>query len=189
MVVEESEKELIEGCRRADPEAFRTLFERHKNRVYSIALRYSGDDASAQDITQEAFLKVFVGIKGFRGESEFNSWLYRLVVNSCLDQKRKRRRLIPLLDEAMGMLQAPNISTLDDVLRGELSNQVRAVVASLHDDQRILIVLRYTECLSYDEIANILGCSAGTIASRLNRIHKTLERRLLRIALREGLQA
>jgi RNA polymerase sigma-70 factor (ECF subfamily) len=188
MVVEESEEALIERCRHADPEAFRALFERHKNRVYSIALRYSGDEAAAQDITQEAFLKVFVGIKGFRGKSQFSSWLYRLVVNSCLDQKRKRSRLQPLLDDAWGMIQSPHSGTLDDVLRGELSSQVQAVVAGLNDEQRILIVLRYTECLSYEEIAGILGCSTGTIASRLSRIHKTLERRLLRIARREGLQ-
>ena len=111
MVLEESDKELIEACRRGDPDAFRALFELHKDQVYSIALRYSGDPAIAQDIAQETFLKLFTRIGSFRGESDFSSWLYRLVVNSCLDQKRKTRRLAPLLDEALAILQAPDISS------------------------------------------------------------------------------
>lgn len=184
MVLDESDQELIEGCRRGESEAFRALFERHKDKVFSIALRYSGDEAVAQDIAQETFLKLFVGLRSFRGESSFGSWLYRLVVNSCLDQKRKTRRLLPLLDEALAILRAPDISAFDEVARAELSNRLQAGVASLPDEQRILLVLRYTQSLTYDEIAEILGTSSGTIASRLNRIHKTLERRLLRFARR-----
>jgi len=182
MVLEESDKELIEACQRGESEAFRALFERHKDKVYSIALRYSGDGAVAQDIAQETFLKLFTGLRTFRGESDFSSWLYRLVVNSCLDQKRKTRRFMPLLDEALAMLRTPGISALDEVVRAEVSGHVRTVVDGLADEQRMLIVLRYTQCLSYDEIARILGSTSGTIASRLNRIHRTLERRLARFA-------
>lgn len=178
----ESDKELVAACQRGESEAFRALFERHKDKVYSIALRYSGDAAIAQDIAQETFLKLFTGVRSFRGESDFSSWLYRLVVNSCLDQKRKTRRFLPLLDEALAMLHSPDLSALDAVVRAELSHHVRAVVDNLADDQRMLIVLRYTEGLPYDEIARILGTSTGTIASRLNRIHRTLERRLSRFA-------
>ena len=185
MVLEESDQELIEGCRRGDSEAFRALFERHKDKVYSIALRYSGDPAVAQDIAQETFLKLFVGLKTFRGESDFGAWLYRLVVNSCFDQKRRVRRLMPLLDEALAMLQAPDISALDEIVRAELSAHLRAVLGDLSDEQRMLLVLRYTQSLSYDEIAGILECSGGTIASRLNRIHRMLERRLARFAGRK----
>jgi RNA polymerase sigma-70 factor (ECF subfamily) len=180
MVLEGTDRELIEACQRGEPEAFRALFERHKNKVYSIALRYSGDAAVAQDIAQETFLKLFVGIGSFRGESSFGSWLYRLAVNSCFDQKRKIRRLMPLLDEALAMLQAPDSSALDEMVRAELSGHLRTVLASLSDQQRMLLVLRYTQALSYEEIAEILGASKGTIASRLNRIHRMLERRLLR---------
>ena len=185
MVLEESDRELIEACRRGDPDAFRALFELHKDQVYSIALRYSGDAAIAQDIAQETFLKLFTRIGSFRGESGFSSWLYRLIVNSCLDQKRKTRRLAPLLDEALAILQSPDLSALDEVVRAELSHHLRAVVEDLADEQRILLVLRYTQGLSYDEIAAILGTSTGTIASRLNRIHRTLERRLARFATRK----
>jgi RNA polymerase sigma-70 factor (ECF subfamily) len=184
MVLEESDREIIDACRRGESEAFRALFERNKDKVYSIALRYSGDPAVAQDIAQETFLKVFAGLNSFRGEAEFGSWLYRLVVNSCFDQKRKVRRLTPLLDEALAMLQAPDVSALDGIVQAELSAHLRTVVATLSDEQRMLLVLRYTQSLSYEEIAEALGTTKGTVASRLNRIHRMLERRLSRFAQR-----
>ncbi len=182
MVLKENDRELVEACRQGEAEAFRALFERHKDKVYSIALRYSGDAAVAQDIAQETFLKLFVGIGSFRGEGNFSSWLYRLVVNSCLDQKRKIRRFMPLVDEALAMLRAPDSNVLDEMVQAELGEHLRSVLAGLADEQRILLVLRYTQALSYDEIAGILGTSSGTIASRLSRIHRMLERRLARFS-------
>jgi RNA polymerase sigma-70 factor (ECF subfamily) len=182
MVLQETGKELIEGCQRGDPEAFHALFEKHKDMVYSVALRYSGDAAVAQDIAQDTFLKLFSTIANFRGESSFDAWLYRMVVNSCFDQKRKARRLTPLLDEVLAALRTPDLSVLDEVLRSEMSTHVRSVVDGLAPDQRMVIVLRYTQGLSYDEIAEILGCASGTVASRLNRAHKVLQRRLSRVA-------
>jgi RNA polymerase sigma-70 factor (ECF subfamily) len=178
MVLEGTDHELLEGCRRGEPEALRELFESHKDKVYSIALRYSGDSAVAMDIAQDVFLKLFSAIHNFRGGANFDSWLYRIVVNSCLDQKRRTRRLIPLVDGLLDALQSPGASALDQVVRSELSSRLRSAVARLPAEQRIVIVLRYTQGLSYDEIAEILGCSTGTVASRLNRIHKTLGRRL-----------
>jgi len=185
MVLEETDRELVEACQRGERDGFRALFERHKDRVYSIALRYSGDESTAMDIAQETFLKLFSCIRSFRGESTFESWLYRLVVNSCLDRKRKERRLMPLVDELLDVLQAPGDMT-ETAVRAELSRRVRSVVARLPPEQRIVIVLRYTQGLSYDEIAEILGCSSGTVASRLNRTHKLLERRLARLVGRTG---
>jgi RNA polymerase sigma-70 factor (ECF subfamily) len=182
MVLEETGKELIERCQRGEPDAFRALFDKHKDMVYSIALRYSGDATVAQDIAQDTFLKLFSAVGSFRGDSNFEAWLYRMVVNSCFDLKRKTRRLAPLLDEVLAVLRTPDRSVLDEVLRSEMSNHVKAVVDSLAPDQRMVIVLRYTQGLSYDEIAGILGCAPGTIASRLNRAHKVLERRLSRLA-------
>jgi len=178
MVLEGSEQGLIEGCQRGEREAFRVLFERHKDKVYSIALRYAGDGTVAMDIAQETFLRLFSRIRSFRGDSSFESWLYRLVVNSCLDHKRKARRLMPLVDELLDILQAPGASAMEDIMRSELNSRVRLAVGALPAKQRILIVLRYTQGLSYDQIAEILGCSNGTVASRLNRVHKVLERRL-----------
>jgi RNA polymerase sigma-70 factor (ECF subfamily) len=178
MVLEETDKDLLAGCQRGEPEALRALFDRHKDKVYSIAVRYSGDRTVAMDIAQDAFLKFFSGIRGFRGDSSFEAWLYRIVVNSCFDHKRKTRRLMPMVDELLAGLRAPGHSALDEMLRSELSGRVRSAVSGLPPEQRIVIVLRYTQGLSYDEIAEILGCSTGTVASRLNRAHKILGRRL-----------
>lgn len=178
MVAEGTDRELVEACRRGEADAFRALFDRYKDKVYSVALRYSGDAASAQDITQDTFLKLFSAIGTFRGDSVFESWLYRLVVNRCFDQRRRMRRLMPLLDELFAALRAPDESILDEVLRSEMSAHVASVVASLPPEQRMVIVLRYTQNLSYDEIAEILGCSSGTIGSRLNRAHRVIARRL-----------
>ncbi|HEV8412588.1 MAG TPA: sigma-70 family RNA polymerase sigma factor [Bryobacteraceae bacterium] len=171
-------RDVIDACQRGDEEAFRVLFETHKDRVYSIALRYAGDSATAMDIAQDTFLKLLSNIQQFRGESSFESWLYRMVVNSCLDYHRKRRRFLPLLDEALDVFRSPRESTLHDLLREEQEERVQQIVAQLPEEQRIVVVLRYTDGLSYEEIADLLGCRRGTVASRLNRAHKALERRL-----------
>lgn len=186
MVAEGTDRELLEACRRGQAGAFRALFEKYKDKVYSVALRYSGDAAAAQDIAQDTFLKLFSAIEGFRGDSGFESWLYRLVVNRCFDLKRRTRRLMPLMEELFSALRAPDESILDEVLRSEMSAHVAAVVASLPPEQRMVVVLRYTQNLSYDEIAEILGCSSGTIGSRLNRAHRVIARRLSHLVNPKG---
>src|SRR5438445_11773635 len=89
---------VIAACQQGDRDAIRLLFEAYKDRVYSIAI-YSlgGDETTAADVTQQVFLKLMTRIEQFRGESEFTTWLYRLVVNTCLDVRRKQRRFVPLV--------------------------------------------------------------------------------------------
>jgi RNA polymerase sigma-70 factor (ECF subfamily) len=183
-----NQSDVIQACQRGDEEAFRVLFDTHKDRVYSIALRYAGDSATAMDIAQDTFLKLLSNIRQFRGESTFESWLYRMVVNSCLDHHRKRRRFLPLLDEALDVFRAPRESALHDMLREEQQERVQQVVAQLPEEQRMVVVLRYTDGLSYEEIADLLGCRRGTVASRLNRAHKSLERRLSHLKQRKARQ-
>ncbi len=186
MVQDSTERELIEACQRGEREAFRALFELHKDKAYSIALRFTGDASAAMDIAQDSFVKLFSSIQDFRGEASFESWLYRLVVNRCLDQKRSRRRLLPCVDQLLESLRFPGETALQKLLRQELSDQVRSAIAKLRPDQRIVIVLRYTQGLSYEQIAEVLGCAAGTVASRLNRAHKVLERRLAHLVKTKG---
>jgi len=174
------EGELVRACQRGEHDAFRTLFETYKNRVYSVALRFAGDEATAMDIAQDTFVKLFSCINDFRGESSFDTWVYRMVVNSCLDRKRRERRWMPMADEFLATLRAEG-DALAEMLRLELSRRVRAAVDRLSPDLKMVIVLRYTEGLAYNQIAEVLGCSAGTIASRLSRAHKALEQRLAHI--------
>ena len=186
MVLDTNDHGLIEACRRGDYDAFRALFEAHKDRVYSIALRYSGDQAAAMDIAQESFLKLLSSLGTFRGEASFESWLYRIVVNTCLDHQRRSRRQTLFLGDLLDSLRAPVESVLHRLLRTEIETDVQRIVAKLPAEQRIVVVLRYTEGLSYDEIAAIAGCSPGTVASRLNRAHKILERKLSHLRSRGG---
>src|SRR5689334_22340039 len=127
MVLEGSDRELVESCKRGERDAFRALFDAYKDKVYSIALRFSGDPALAMDIAQDTFLKLFSSIRDFRGDSSFDTWIYRLVVNSCLVQKRRSRRLIPLPEHFAETLRASGDS-LAEVLRSEMSGRVRAAV-------------------------------------------------------------
>lgn len=183
MLLEETQPRTVEfASHDTRAEGVHELFERHKDRIYSIALRYSGDPVAAQDIAQDTFLKLFANLDSFRGESAFETWLFRVVVNSCFDYRRKTKHLAPLVEGVLDLLRSPAASALDQVMRDEMSGQVKSAVDTLPPEQRMIIVLRYTEGLSYDRIAEVMGCSVGTIASRLNRTHKVLERRLKRLA-------
>jgi RNA polymerase sigma-70 factor (ECF subfamily) len=181
MVLEKTERELIDACQGGDREALGCLFETYSKKIFSIALRFSGNTSVAKDIAQDTFLKLFSSIRDFRGDSKFEAWIYRLAVNGCIDHLRRTRRLIPMTDAFPGTLRE-SADSFADLLRAELQHRVHWAVERLSPDQRIVVVLRYTDELSYDEIAAALGCSPGTVASRLNRAHKTLHRRLAHLA-------
>ena len=185
MVLEGSERDLVQSCQRGESDAFRALFERYKDKVYSIAFRFSGNQATAMDIAQDTFLKLFSSIRDFRGDASFDTWIYRMVVNCCLDHRRRSWRLLPLAIDQSAKLRQPG-DCLSEMLRSEMDGRVKSAVDRLSADLRISIVLRYTEGLSYQEIADVLGCSIGTVASRLNRAHKELERRLSYLVKENG---
>src|SRR6266496_968247 len=170
---------VIVACQKGDRDALRLLFEEYKDRVYSIALySLSGDEAAAADATQQVFLKLMSRIAQFRGDSEFTTWLYRLVVNTCLDERRKQKRLVPLMEFGSIMKTQGQGSQLTVYARHEMAEQVRRAIAELTPKLRLPILLKYILGCSYEEIATVLGCSKGTVASRLNRGHKALARRL-----------
>ncbi|HYO62781.1 MAG TPA: sigma-70 family RNA polymerase sigma factor [Pyrinomonadaceae bacterium] len=171
---------IISACRQGDRDAFRLLFEAYKDRVYSVALYFfGGDETTAGDITQQVFLKLFTKITQFREESEFTTWLYRLATNECVDEHRKRRRFLPFAGEDAAPRRPPARRPQEDSFaRAEVAGDVQRAVAALKPKLRVAILLKYFEELSYEEIARVLGCSKGTVASRLNRGHKILARRL-----------
>ena len=94
----EIDAQTIEACKRGDRVAFQQLFEAYKDKVYSIAFHFCGDEAMASDAAQQVFLKLFSAIAQFRHDSEFTTWLYRIVANACIDEQRKRRRFVPFAD-------------------------------------------------------------------------------------------
>lgn len=171
------ESDLLAACRRGEQAAFETLYNENQKRVYSIALNFfGGDDQAAKDITQQVFLKIYTRIETFRGDAQLKTWLYRITVNACLDERRKRRRFVFLSDFLGDFLTKK--SPDETIHRREIGSAVQAEIARLKPKFRLPILLKYVEGLSYEEIAEILDCSKGTIASRLNRGHKMLASRL-----------
>jgi len=169
---------VITRCEQGDRDALRALFESYKDRVYSIAM-YSlgGDEQLASDVTQQVFIKLMTRIGQFRGDSEFATWLYRLVVNTCRDEQRKQRRWVPLADSAF-MTATVKQTQAAQYATKELTRQVQRALGELKPKLRWPLLLRYVEGLSYEEIGRVLGCSKGTVASRLNRGHSALSRKL-----------
>ena len=170
---------VIEACQQGDRDAFRLLFETYQDRVFSIAV-YSlgGDRTAAGDVTQQVFLKLMTAITQFRGHAEFTTWLYRLVVNVCIDEQRRQRRFLPFGDsEPMSRVEDRRPQE-KHYARLEIADSVKAAITELKPKFRLPILLKYIEELSYEEIAQVLGCSKGTVASRLNRGHKALAKRL-----------
>jgi len=170
---------VIEACRQGDRAAFQLLFETYKDKVFSIAVYSSGGDrAVADDVTQQIFLKLFTAIRQFRGDSEFTTWLYRLVVNACLDEKRRRRRLLPWGETVAMRNPSEKKPQEKQYARLEVAEAVQKAIGELKPKFRLPILLKYIEGLSYEEIASVMGCSKGTVASRLNRGHSQLAKRL-----------
>jgi RNA polymerase sigma-70 factor (ECF subfamily) len=171
--------EIIESCRLGDRDAFRALYDIYKDRIYSISLYFfHGDPVAASDVTQQIFLKLMTSIRQFRGDAEFSTWLYRLVVNACMDTARSRKSDAVISDRARMEAFAVPGSQEEDYARAQIANSVRAAVSALPATFRIAVLLRYFEDLSYEQMAKALHCSMGTVASRLSRGHKILAERL-----------
>src|SRR5260221_10243848 len=157
------DERIIQDCRQGDREAFRLLFEAYKDKVFSLAIYcFRGDEAAANDITQQVFLKLMTTISQFRGEAEFTTWLYRLVVNTCTDEQRRQRRLFPLR-ESVSVRGSENRRPQEArYARVEIAESVKTAIGELKPKFRLPILLKYIEGLSYQEIATVLGCSLGT---------------------------
>jgi RNA polymerase sigma-70 factor (ECF subfamily) len=183
---------ILDGCRRGDRDAFRALYEAYKDRVYSIAFFFfHRDPEAASEVTQQVFLKLIRDIARFRGDAAFSTWLYRLVVNACVDRSRRRRSDTADADPlVLDRLPAHAPSHEDVFARGEMKTSVQAAIASLPAKLRAAILLRYFDDLSYADMAAALDCSIGTVASRLSRGHRLLAKRLepLRAAMPDDRQ-
>ena len=166
--------EIIEACRLGDRDAFRALYDVYKDRVYSISLYFfHGDAAMASDISQQVFLKLITSIRQFRGDAGFSTWLYRLVVNACMDAARRIKPSVALSEG----FSRPG-SQEEDYARAQTAHSVRAAVSALPPKFRIAVLLRHFDDLSYEQMAKALHCSMGTVASRLSRGHQILAERL-----------
>lgn len=168
---------IIESCRSGDRDAFRVLYDIYKDRVYSFSLYFfRGDQAVASDVTQQIFLKLLTTIGQFRGDAEFSTWLYRLAVNTCTDAAR-RRKSDAVMHDPVEEFAAPGTQE-EDYARAQVADSVRAGITALPPKFRMAILLRHFEDFSYEQMAQVLNCSMGTVASRLSRGHRLLADRL-----------
>jgi RNA polymerase sigma-70 factor (ECF subfamily) len=158
--------DLIEACQKGNRAAFRLLFEAYRGRVYSTARHILGSDAAAKDVTQQVFLAAWKHLDRFHSEEEFAPWVYRVTVNSCLNERRRLGRFVDTEP-----CEPAALAGQEDAV---LARQIQAALAHLSPKLRVPLVLRHIEGLSYDEIAVVLGCSMGTVASRLSRAHRAL---------------
>lgn len=184
------DRELVRDLGAADAETRRralgALYERHAAAVLNVAWRVSGDWAAAQDVTQDVFLTLPQRVGTFRGDASLSSWLYRIAINRAIDAKRRdsRRpaaRLGGVPDEALEGARTPlgeRRAPPEPPETTPTERVVRAALAALSPKLRAIAVLRYVEGLSYEQLAEVLGCSIGTVKSRLNRAHAALARRL-----------
>lgn len=178
---------LVKRIQAGEPGAFEELYERYKTKVYNTAYRITGNAADAADVTQEVFLHVYKKIGLFEFRSSLSTWVYRMSVNASIDRYRKITRHPALSTDDKNFQETREFKGLaDEKMPGadeesakkEFDVQVQKVIGLLPLKLRTAVVLRYIQDLSYEEVAQALGCSQGTVKSRLNRAHAKLRRLL-----------
>lgn len=178
-----TERALIQRCKNGDVGAFDELYNRYEKRVFNCAFHICGNYHDASDITQEAFIRVFHSILTFRGDANFLTWIYRIVTNVYLDERKKSKahRQTSLdefieLDENSVTRQIVDENPLpaEIVETKERAEIVQTAINALPEYQRIIVTLYHVDSLSYDEIAEILQLPIGTVKSRLNRARLAL---------------
>lgn len=177
---------LVARVQRGDKGAFDLLVRKYQHKVAKLISRYLSNRAEVEDITQEVFIKAFRGLPGFRGESAFYTWLYRIAVNTAKNYLESQGRRPPgtgidiesaeLLDS---MESLRDVATPErDMLTGEIADTVNRAIAALPPDLRTAITLRDLDGLSYEEIAQVMECPIGTVRSRIFRAREAIDKQL-----------
>jgi len=185
MKIRESQSEFEEratiiAVQQGDRDAFKALYERYRDRVYNLIFYSMGDELRAEDVLQIVFVKVYRGLPSFRFEASFATWIYRIALNECLNQQRSRGAQHVPFEALLGSDEELDSGAAADAqhAEGERREIVHRAVMELSPKLRAVVALKYLEGLTYEEIASVLECSPGTVASRLNRALGELEARL-----------
>jgi len=179
------DEELVQQSINGDLDAFDQLVRRYEGKVYGLAYRFMGNHADASDLAQETFLRIYQALARFRGDSSFATWLYRIAANACRDELRKRQRRRSVSMDEMVDVSPANVPVAGDdyspeevVQRDEVQRQVQDCLNELSEDHRLILLMREMQGMSYEEIAGVLGCSLGTVKSRISRARNALKERM-----------
>lgn len=180
---------LVASAQKGDRPAFEELVERHKHKAYHIAFDFARDREEAKDLSQEAFLKAFVNLKNFDGRSSFYTWFYRILVNLCLDYKRRQKRVATdefdeTVEHQMEASHQPKTPPSPDqhVFATQISRKVGIALQALPPKQRTAFILKNNQGLSIKEIAEMMQTAEGTVKVHLHRAVTSLRQRLAEFA-------
>jgi RNA polymerase sigma-70 factor, ECF subfamily len=170
-----SDDTLVHAAQKGDMVAFEELVARHRDKIFARALSLVRNEEDAIDLSQEAWIKSWQRLKQFQGESSFATWMTRIVINLCLDQLRKQKRhraeSIEQLDEELGgverQMPVVTINPSAGLERDELRQKIDKALGQLSVEHRTVLILHGFEDLEYKQIAKVMGCSIGTVMSRL----------------------
>jgi RNA polymerase sigma-70 factor (ECF subfamily) len=177
--------ELVRRCQEGDVSAFQTLVERYQQRAVRLSYRYVKNQEDAEDIAQDAFIRVFRSIKDFRNESQFYTWFYRILVNLSLDHLRRNKQKgveyqdgVLLRSQSAAEVQQKGSSPREQLWKKQRRIAITQAIETLPDDQRTTVVLREIDGLSYEEIAQVTKVPIGTVMSRLYYARRKLQDKL-----------
>jgi RNA polymerase sigma-70 factor (ECF subfamily) len=176
--VNPDEMELISRCQKGDQEALKAIFDQYNKKVYRIAYGVVRQREEALDVVQEVFIKLYRSIRNYKGKSKFYTYLYRMAMNTAIDHVREMKRApFSSLDEMEGFQPSDRIEKRPDsiLIYKESEERVKVALEKLPADQRMALIFREIEGLSYQEMAEAMGCSIGTVMSRLHYARKRIQ--------------
>jgi len=179
--VSQEETEMISRCQQGDQEALKAIFDKYHKKVYRIAYGVVRQREEALDVVQEVFIKLFRSIKNFKGKSHFYTYLYRMVMNTAIDHKRKAgKQFMSSLDDEGSFEPSDEAEKGPEriLLQKELEERVKLAMDKLPAEQKAALIFRDVEGLSYQEMAEAMGCSIGTVMSRLHYGRKRMQESL-----------
>lgn len=186
-------KFLVKKSQKGDTRAFEQLVTMYQDRIYALSYQLTGNYADAQDLAQNVFIKAYRALPGFRNEADFGTWLHRIAVNLSINERRRRKPEVSLdnpVQTAEGEMPRMVVSGTESPEEAyenkEFHGMVREALSELSNEHKTVLVLREIQGYSYDEIAEIMDCTLGTVKSRINRARQSMKEKVILLAAKNG---